>query len=201
MSNDVAEDAGQDEKPDGPSLRRLAIIGAVARAATEHQKAEIAPRENAPREALLAAFESSRQPTLVVDIDGQEVGQYTVGLTKPTFEIGDPAAFQAFAEEKNEFDIVFTPKPSFVKAMLARACRNPETGAIFDKETGEEIPGLRYVPGGKPTGTVRWTWKTFRGQDVGKNALMAALRSGRLHEYLKETPELLPPAQPGASEA
>lgn len=198
MSNDVA-DGNQGEKSDGPSLQKLGLIGAVARAMAEHQTAKIKPRENAPREALTKVFGSSKQPTLVVDIDGEEVGQYTVGLTKDTFQIGDPAAFEAFAVEKNEIDIVITPKPSFVTAVLARARQNPETGAIFDSQTGEEIPGVTFVPGGKPNGTVRWTWKTFRGQAIGKDVLMAAYRTGRLNEYLTETPELLPKAQPGAS--
>ncbi|MFD5856022.1 hypothetical protein [Streptomyces chartreusis] len=198
MSNDVAEGPADDAEPSGPSLQRLALIGAVARAATEHQKAQIQPREEAPREALAAAFEKSKQPTLMVDIDGEDIGHYTVGVTKDAFQIGDPDAFEKFAEQKGEIDIVITPKPAFVKAILARARRNPETGAIFDSQSGEEIPGVTFVRGGKPTGTVRWTWKTFRGQPVGKEVLMAALRSGRLNEYLRETPELLPSAQPGA---
>ncbi|MFD9394961.1 hypothetical protein ACFWBB_30810 [Streptomyces sp. NPDC060000] len=199
MSNDVAEDPAEGQQSSAPSLRKLAVIGAVARAMVEHQKAKIQPREDAPREALTKAFETSKQPTLVVDIDGEEVGKYTVGVTKDTFQIGDPAAFEKFAEQNGELDIVIAPKPSFVKAMLARARRNPETGAIFDSQTGEEIPGVTFVPGGKPNGSVRWTWKTFRGQDTGKDVLMAALRSGRLYEDLKETPELLPKSQPGAS--
>jgi hypothetical protein len=200
MSNDVADDGNQGEETTGLPLTSLALIGALARAMEDHQREVIKPRKDAPRDPLIQGFEATKQPSLVVEIDGEEVGHYKVNLTKDRFEIEDQAKFDEYAEDKGEIDIVITAKPAFVDAVLAHAHRNPETGTIFDSRTGEEIPGIKYVPGGKPTGTVTWTWKKFKGQPIGKGVLLAAYKRGRLNELLRETPELLPKAQPGASE-
>ncbi|MGP4048274.1 hypothetical protein [Streptomyces sp. 2A115] len=200
MSNDVADDGNQGEETTGLPLTSLALIGALARAMEDHQREVIKPRKDAPRDPLIQGFEATKQPSLVVEIDGEEVGHYKVNLTKDRFEIEDQAKFDEYAEDKGEIDIVITAKPAFVDAVLAYAHRNPETGTIFDSRTGEEIPGIKYVPGGKPTGTVTWTWKKFKGQPIGKGVLLAAYKRGRLNELLRETPELLPKAQPGASE-
>ncbi|QFG13275.1 hypothetical protein SEA_GILGAMESH_83 [Streptomyces phage Gilgamesh] len=199
MSNDVAADT-QAEEPAGVPLSTLALVGALARAMEEHQREVIKPRKDAPRDPLVEDFQATKKPELVVEIDGEKVGHYKVNLTKDRFEVDDDAAFEAYAEEKDEIDIVIVPKPAFVTAVLAHAQRDPETGTIFDSRSGEVIPGLKFVPGGKPTGTVTWTWNKFKGRPIGKGVLLAAYKRGRLDEYLKETPELLPRAQPGASE-
>ncbi|MGY1502882.1 hypothetical protein ACW4TU_41010 [Streptomyces sp. QTS52] len=200
MSNDVADDGNQGEETVGLPLTSLALIGALARAMEDHQREVIKPRKDAPRDPLIQGFEATKQPSLVVEIDGEEVGHYKVNLTGDRFEIEDRAKFDEYAEDKGEIDIVITAKPAFVDAVLAHAHRNPETGTVFDSRTGEEIPGIKYMPGGKPTGTVTWTWKKFKGQPIGKGVLLAAYKRGRLNELLRETPELLPKAQPGASE-
>jgi hypothetical protein len=198
MSNDVADDPQGEDNEELP-LSAKALIGALARAMEDHQREVIKPKKDAPRDPLIEDFQATKKPTLVVEIDGEEVGHYKVNLTRDRFEIGDSAAFEKFAEEKNELDIVIVPKPAFVDAVLAHAQRDPETGEIFDSRTGEVIPGLEYVPGGKPTGTVTWTWKTFKKQPIGRGVLLAAYRRGRLNELLRKTPELLPKEQPGAS--
>ncbi|MFK0159103.1 hypothetical protein ACIQVK_44420 [Streptomyces sp. NPDC090493] len=198
MSNDVTDGAQADEKAPALTLTTLGLIGAVARAMTEHQTAVIAPKVNAAKEPLVAEFLERKQPNLIVEIGGQEVGHYKVNLTKDRFEVDDEKAFDAYAEDKGEYDVLIVRKPSFEKAVLAHAQRDPETGAIFDSRSGEVIPGLKFVPGGKPTGTVTWTWKTFKKQPIGKAVLMAALRRGELDDLLRETPELLPKAQPDA---
>ncbi|MGW4086992.1 hypothetical protein ACWEGS_28570 [Streptomyces sp. NPDC004822] len=198
MSNDVADSAQADEKAPALPLTTLALIGAVARAMTEHQAAVIAPKVNAPKEHLVAEFLSRKQPTLHVEVGGEEVGHYKVNLTKDRFEVADEKAFDAYAEDKGEYDVLIVRRPSFEKAVLAHAQRDPETGTIFDSRSGEVIPGIKFVPGGKPTGTVTWTWKTFKKQPIGKAVLLAALRRGELNDLLRETPELLPKTQPDA---
>ncbi|MFF8696273.1 hypothetical protein ACF08W_29080 [Streptomyces sp. NPDC015144] len=198
MTNDVTDSAQGDEKVAALPLTTLGLIGAVAKAMTEHQTAVIAPKVSAPKKSLVAEFLERKQSDLVIEIGGEEVGHYKVNLTKDRFEVADEKAFDAYAEDKGEYDVIIVRKPSFEKAVLAHAQRDPETGAIFDSRSGEIIPGLKFVPGGKPTGTVTWTWKTFKKQPIGKAVLMAALRRGELDELLREAPELLPKAQPGA---
>ncbi|MFI8206700.1 hypothetical protein [Streptomyces sp. NPDC085937] len=199
MSHDVTEDT-QSEEPQGIPLSTLALVGALARAMEEHQQKVIKPRKDAPRDPLVEDFQATKRPELVVEVGGEKVGHYKVNTTKDRFEVADAAAFEAYAEEKDEIDIVIVPKPAFVNAVLAHAQRDPETGTIFDSRTGEVVPGIKFVPGGKPTGTVTWTWNKHKGQPIGKAVLLAAYRRGELNEYLRETPELLPTAQPGASE-
>ncbi|MFJ4880087.1 hypothetical protein ACIP93_33435 [Streptomyces sp. NPDC088745] len=199
MSNDVTDNAQDGEETPTLPLTALGLIGAVARAMTEHQKAVIEPKVNTPREPLIAEFLKRRQSNLAVEIGGEEIGHYKVNTTRDRFEIDDEKQFDAYAEEKGEYDVHIVRKPSFEKAVLAHAQRDPETGTIFDSRSGEVIPGLKFVPGGKPTGTVTWTWKTFKKQPIGKAVLMAALRRGELDDLLRETPELLPKAQPNAN--
>ncbi|MEU1592753.1 hypothetical protein ABZ468_07805 [Streptomyces sp. NPDC005708] len=199
MSNDVA-DGTQAEQSTVLTLSDLGLIGAVASAMEDHQKNVIQPKKDAPKELLLQGFIESKQSDLVVEIDGEEVGTYKVATTNPKFVVDDEKAFDRYAEEKGEVDIVIVRKASFEKAVLGAARRDPETGAIFDSRTGEIIPGLKYLPGGKPTGTVRWTWKTFKGEQVGKAVLMAAIKRGDLNHILRETPELLPGAGKPAAE-
>ncbi|MGW2550142.1 hypothetical protein [Streptomyces sp. NPDC001635] len=198
MSNDAAGDGTQAETAIELSLSDLGLIGAVASAMEEHQKDVIQPKKDAPKDLLLEGFIKSKQSDLVVEIGGEQVGTYKVATTNDKFVIDDEKAFDKYAEEKGEVDIVFVRRASFDKAILGAARRHPETGEIFDSRTGEVIPGLKFVPGGKPTGTVRWTWKTFKGQPVGKAALLAAYRRGDLNHILRETPELLPGATPSA---
>ncbi|MEU1275388.1 hypothetical protein [Streptomyces sp. NPDC005799] len=199
MSNDVADD-DQAKEHTGLPLKSLALVGALARAIEDHQKDVIKPKKDAPKEPLIEGFVENRQSDLVVEIRGEEVGRYKVNLTKDRFEIADQSKFDAYAEDKGEIDIVITAKPAFVEASLKHAQRDPETGVIFDSRTGEVIPGLEFVPGGKPTGTVTFTWKKYKGQPVGMGVLLAAYRRGDLDELLRETPELLPARQPGASD-
>ncbi|MDI3102012.1 hypothetical protein QJ054_33800 [Streptomyces sp. AN-3] len=199
MSNDVT-DGTQAEEPKTLPLTTLGLIGAVARAMEEHQKDVITPRKDAPKEPLVDAFDKEQRSDLVIKVGGEEVGRYKVATTNDRFEVEDEAAFDAFAESKGQIDIIIVRKPAWEKTVLKHAQRDPETGTIFDSRTGEVIPGLKFVPGGKPTGTVIWTWKKFKGHPIGRDVLIAAYKHGALNEYLRETPELLPKAQPGASE-
>ncbi|MFJ4084855.1 hypothetical protein ACIP2Z_38680 [Streptomyces iakyrus] len=197
MSNDVADDT-QADQPKALPLPTLGIIGAIARAMEEHQKEVIKPRKDAPKDPLVDSFVKEKRSDLVITVGGEEVGHYKVATTNDRFEVDDESAFDAFAEEKDEYELVFVRRKSWEDAVLKHAQRDPETGVIFDSRNGEVIPGLRFVPGGKPTGTVTWTWKKFKGQPIGKAVLLAAYRRGELNELLRETPELMPMAQPGA---
>lgn len=199
MSNDVAGDAQAEETIELP-LTALGLIGALARAMEEHQAGVIKPKKDAPKVPLIKGFDEEKRTDLVVEIGGQEVGRYKVNLTRDRFEVADEAAFDAFADSQDEIDIVIVRKKSWEDAVLKYAEMNPETGTIFDSRNGEEIPGLKFVPGGQPTGSVTWTWKKRNGQPVGKSVLLAAYRRGDLNELLRKTPELLPTRQPGASD-
>ncbi|MFI5990308.1 hypothetical protein ACIBAC_00440 [Streptomyces sp. NPDC051362] len=201
MSNDVTAGTQAEQQAPAPSLATLGLIGAVARAMTEHQTAVIAPKVDAVKDPLVDAFLRSKQGDLTIEVGGEEVGRYTVNKSRDKIVIDDEAAFDAFAEEKGEYDVRIVRKPSFEKAVLGRVTRDAETGAIVDPATGEIVPGLKFVAGGKPTGSVRWTWKTFKGQATGWIALMAAIQRGDLTDLLRESaPELLPGRQPGARE-
>jgi hypothetical protein len=202
MSNDAAAGT-QTEQSGAVPLSSLGLIGAIARALDERTKSVIAPKKDAPKVPLLKGFAENQQSDLIVQIRGQNVGKYKVALTQDRFVV-DPdnaAAFEAYAEEKGEIDIVITPKPSFVDAVCKRAEVDPETGDVFDSETGEIVPGLKFVPGGQPTGTVTFTWETRKRQPVGKALLLAAWQAGELDALLRETPELLAGPTPAAENA
>ncbi|MCG8971868.1 hypothetical protein, partial [Streptomyces sp. CL12-4] len=184
MSNDAAN-GPQDEKLNELPLTSLGVIGALARALQARTKKVIAPKADAPKIPLLKVFASSKHTDHIVEIAGQEVGRYKVNTTNDRFEVADPTAFEAFAEEKDEIDIVIVPKPAWVDAILKRAEQDPVTGDIFDSETGEVIPGLRFVPGGEPTGTVSFTWKKRNGREVGKEVLLAAWHRRELDDLLR----------------
>ncbi|MFF9901209.1 hypothetical protein [Streptomyces longispororuber] len=191
MPNDVADDTAAAEEPQVPSLLDLGLIGALARALDEHQTSVIQPKKDAPKEPLIEGFVKSRQSDLVVEVGGQVVGTYKVPTTNDKFVVADEAAFDAYAEEKEAILVTIARDPAWEKAVLAHARMNPATGDVFDSRSGEAIPGLKFVPGGQPTGSVRFTWNTFKGQAVGKAALLAAWQRGELNELLRETPELM----------
>ncbi|MFK0279568.1 hypothetical protein ACIQVL_03705 [Streptomyces sp. NPDC090499] len=200
MSNDVADDTQSAEGPVEIPLQSLGLVGAIARAMETHQKDVIKPKKDAPLKRLVGGYIKTKQPNLVVMVNGQEVGHYKVNTTNDRFEISDQGAFDKYAEDKDELDIVITAKPAFVDAMLKRAVRDAKTGLIVDSETGEVIPGLAFVSGGQPTGTLTWTWKKHRGRNVGMDFLLAAYRSGQLDDLLQEWPELMAGSTPAADE-
>ncbi|CAM5235022.1 hypothetical protein [Streptomyces griseomycini] len=200
MSHDVADDTQGEETPEVP-LTVLGLIGALARAMEDHQKEVIQPKKDAPKDLLVQSFTDDKRTDLVIEIGGQKVGHYKVNTTRPKFVVDDEAAFDAYAEEKGEIEVVIVRRKSFETAVLTHAQRDPETGVIFDSRNGEIVPGLKFVPGGKPTGTVTWTWETFKKRPVGKDVLLAAYRRGELNELLREMPELLPGAVPDSTDA
>ncbi|GAA2439017.1 hypothetical protein [Streptomyces glaucus] len=200
MSHDVADDTPGEETTETP-LTVLGLIGALARAMEGHQKAVIQPKKDAPKDPLVESFMRDKRTDLVVEVGGQKVGHYKVNTTNDRFVVADQNKFDEYAERNGEVDVIVTAKPAFVTACLTHAVRNPETGTIFDSRTGEEIPGLEFVPGGKPTGTVTWTWNKHKGRNIGLEVLIAAYRRHELDKYLQETPELLPGAVPEATDA
>ncbi|WP_326724647.1 hypothetical protein OHT59_40160 [Streptomyces sp. NBC_00243] len=200
MSNDAA-DGTRGEQPAEFPLTSLGLIGALARALDEHQTSVITPQKDAPKAPLIKGFAENRQSDLVVQVAGQDVGKYKVNLTRDRFVVDDEAAFDQYAEEKGEIDVIIVRREAWEKTVLAHAEVAPETGLIFDPRTGEAIPGVKFLPGGKPTGTVTWTWKTRKGQASGKAALLAAWRRGDLNDLLRETPELMAGSMPAAEDA
>ncbi|NML55197.1 hypothetical protein HHL19_35270 [Streptomyces sp. R302] len=196
MSNDASDNVQSDE-PVELSLQDIGLRGALTRAIKEHQLKELGPHVEAPLQRMLALFQEGGQSDLVVQIDGETVGKYKVNQTRAHFEVADADEFLAFAEERGEVDIVITVKPSFKAAMLQRARRVPGSDTVFDSETGEELPGIRFVPGGRATGTVTWTWEKHQGVEIGREVLMRAAQDGRLDHLLHAVPELMP-ATPSA---
>lgn len=200
MSNDVADDAKVEETTEIP-LADIGLMATVARAMNEHQRTVITPRVDDAKVPLIEAFVKRRQSDLTINVpSGAEVGRFKVNVAKDKFEVADEAVFDRYAEDLGEIEIVVRRRPAWEAAVL-KAARPGADGKIFDSRTGEEIPGLRLVPGGQPTGTVTWTWKKHGDVETGKLALLAALRNGELNDLLRSRPELLPSQQPGASNA
>ncbi|WP_328491192.1 hypothetical protein [Streptomyces zaomyceticus] len=200
MSNDVADDATVEETTEVP-LTDIGLMAAVARAVNDHQRAVIGPRVNDAKVPLIQAFAERRQSDLTINLpSGAEVGRYKVNIQKDKFEVADGPVFDRYAETLGEIEIVVRRRPAWEEAVLKAARLGPD-GKIFDSRTGEEIPGIKFVPGGDPTGTVTWTWKKSGDVEIGRLALMDAVMSGELDDLLRSRPELLPGRQPGASDA
>ncbi|MER7951993.1 hypothetical protein ABTY59_31840 [Streptomyces sp. NPDC096079] len=200
MSNDVTDDATVEETAE-VKLTDLALVSVLARAMQEHQKDVITPKVDAAKSPLIKGFvEEQRSDLTVIVPGGGEVGRYRVNKTSDRFVVDDEAVFDRYAESKGEIEIVVRRRESFESAVLKAAVLGPD-GKIYNSGTGEEIPGIKFVPGGTPTGTVTWTWKKLHGRNIGKEVLLAAYQSGALNELLRATPELLPGQQPGASKA
>lgn len=81
-----------------------------------------------------------------------DVGTVPLALTSPAVVVEDEAAYVAWMAERypTEVHTVQQVRPAF-DAQL-RTDLAAQGGDPCDLETGEVIPGLRYVPGGRPRG-------------------------------------------------
>ncbi|WP_406153264.1 hypothetical protein OG217_05935 [Streptomyces sp. NBC_01023] len=140
---------------------------------------------------LLAAYDNPESSTKSIDakVDGIAVATHTVAISKDKYAVGDEEAFTAFAEDRGEVEVIIRARPAFQDAMLKRAKYDKATGTIVDRLTGEVIPGITRIPGGKPTGSVSLRWK-----DGGQEAVMDAFHKGELDSLLRGVPML--PAAP-----
>ncbi|AKN68782.1 hypothetical protein QR97_02265 [Streptomyces sp. PBH53] len=185
MSNDAASGAPETALPLGDA----ALLSAFAKLFKEEVVPAIDERIAAVRGPLLEAYDGpTGQRSVDAKVNGVAVATHTVAISKDKFVIGDEDAFTAFAEERGEAEVIIQARPAFREAMLKRATYDKDTGTIVDKLTGEVIPGISRIPGGKPTGSV-----TFRWKEDGKEAVMDAFRSGQLDALLRGVPMLPAP--------
>ncbi|MET8696821.1 hypothetical protein ABZV65_30275 [Streptomyces bauhiniae] len=193
MSHDVTDD-GTSDQPAELELDERGLIGALARLVSGEQKKVFGPLMDDPVDAMVEAFETKNLPSVVVKAGGEIVGTYTVNKTKPKI-VFDPdpakeAELDAWAEKREGTEIVIRRREAWNAALLKYAEWDEETGRFFDTRNGEEIPGLKYEPGGKATGTVTFTWEKKHGQ----NRLLRAWRRGEYDHLLRGTPQLMPPS-------
>ncbi|WP_435244678.1 hypothetical protein [Streptomyces sioyaensis] len=172
------------------SLGDAALLSVFAKLFKEHVVPAIDKKIAAVKSPLLAAYDSPESTSRVdAKVNGVAVATHTVAISKDKYIVDDTDAFNAFAEDHNEVEVIIQARPSFRDAMLKRATYDKETGSIVDKLTGEVIPGITRIPGGKPTGSVALRWK-----EGGPEAVMEAYRTGQLDGLLRGVPML--PAAP-----
>ncbi|MFJ4988719.1 hypothetical protein ACIP9H_33585 [Streptomyces sp. NPDC088732] len=192
-----ATDGTQAEQPAELPLDQLGLLGAVARMLKDQNNGTIQPHVNAPLERLSEAFESG-QTHLAIRVGDELIGTYKVNTTNPRFVVDDEKVFDAYAEAHDGIEVIIRRRASWEAGVLKYAKRDEETGTIIDSRTGEVIHGLRYEPGGQPTGTVTWTWAE---KDAGRIRLLKAVQRGDLNYLLRARPELTSGPQPAAETA
>ncbi|MYW67113.1 hypothetical protein GTY65_24035 [Streptomyces sp. SID8379] len=188
----MSHDAAEQPQPD-MSLGDVALLSAFAKLFKDHVVPAIDKKIAAVKTPLLAAYDDPERGTKSIDVkvNGVAVATQTVSVSRDKYDVADDDKFNEFAEECGEAEVIIQARPSFREAMIKRAKFDKETGQIVDKLTGQVIPGMVRIPGGKPTGSVSLTWK-----DGGKEAVVDAYHSGQLHSLLSGVPML--PAPPGA---
>ncbi|MFE3139606.1 hypothetical protein [Streptomyces scopuliridis] len=174
------------------SLGDAALLSVFAKLFKEHVVPAIDEKIAAVKGPLLVAYDDPESSTKSVDakVNGIAVATHTVAISKDKYVVGDEDAFNSFAEEHNEVEVIIQARPAFRDAMLKRAKYDKATDAIVDKLTGEMIPGIIRIPGGKPTGSVTLRWK-----EGGQEAVLEAFHEGQLDSLLRGVPML--PAAPG----
>jgi hypothetical protein len=194
MANDAVDDP-QADQPAEPTLADVGLIGALARLLDERVvKKMIKPRIDAPKPALLKAFEAG-QSELVVRVGGDIIGRYKVNIAQPRIVVDEDneAALNKYADQHGGTTIEIVRDPTWERALLDFAEYDEDTGLIIDTRTGEVVPGLKYEKGGEPTGSLTWTWER---KDVGKKRLLRHYREGALDHLLRDAPELMAAPQP-----
>ncbi|MFI1532166.1 hypothetical protein [Streptomyces griseus] len=195
MVQEAADGTEQTEQDQVP-IDLVGLVGALARLAHGQATATLQPHVDDPKARLVKAFETGGQPGVVVKVGDEIVGRYTVNLTKGKFAV-DPdneEKLNAYADDHGGMEVVIRRNPTWEKGLLNAARRVKDSDDIIDSRTGEVVPGLKYVPGGRPTGGVTFTWE---GETAGQETLMRAWQSGALNHLLQHVPELVAgPQQP-----
>ncbi|WP_413100934.1 hypothetical protein [Streptomyces sp. Inha503] len=179
------EDA--DQKPDiALPLGDAALLSVFAKLFKAHVVPAIDDRIATVKAPLLDAYDGpTGQRSVDAKVNGIAVATHTVAISKDKYEVGDEEAFTAFAEEHGEIEVIIQARPAFRDAMLKRATYDKDSDTVVDKLTGEVIPGVNHIPGGKPTGTVTLSWKPG-----GQEAVLEAYHKGQLHGLLRGIPML-----------
>ncbi|MFB6700291.1 hypothetical protein [Streptomyces rubiginosohelvolus] len=199
MTQDAADGTQHTEQDEMP-IDIVALVGALARLAHGQTTATLAPLVDDPTARLLKAFESSGHTSSVVKVNGEIVGRYTVNLTRGKFVV-DPdneTELNKYADDHGGTEVIVRRNPTWEKALLNHARRVEGSDEIIDSRTGEVVPGLKYVPGGQPTGNVTFTWE---GKTAGQNTLLAEWKSGALDHLVKHVPALVAGRTPSAENA
>ncbi|MGW1275471.1 hypothetical protein ACWD4V_00745 [Streptomyces tsukubensis] len=172
------------------SLGDTALLSAFAKLFKDTVVPAIDVKAAAVKVPLINAYEDPESGIKSVDVKvgGIAVATHTVSVAKDKYQVGDEEAFTAYAEECGEAEVIIRARPAFLAAKLKDATYDKATGQIVDKTTGELIPGVVRIPGGKATGSVSLTWK-----DGGREAVMDAFHRGELDALLRGVP-MLPPA-------
>ncbi|MDH6628678.1 hypothetical protein M2271_006511 [Streptomyces sp. LBL] len=200
MANDAATEESRAEQSAGPSLSDIGLVGALARLLDEQMvKKEIKPRIDGPKVPLLKAYETG-QSELAVRVGGDLIGRYRVNLSQPKVVVDEDneAALNEYADKHGGTKVVIMRDETWEKALLEFAEYDEDTGLIIDTRTGEVVPGLKYEPGGQPTGSLTWTWEK---KDVGKKRLMRHYQDGALNHLLTDMPQLMAGPRPAAEDA
>ncbi|MFG2986144.1 hypothetical protein ACGFYQ_33665 [Streptomyces sp. NPDC048258] len=187
MSNDIADEQ-QAEQPAPMPLDRVALAAALARLFSEEIGPAIDERMSAPVERLIEAYEKSGQPGVVARIGDRVAGKYTVNVTHPKYTVEDGKALDDYAATHEGLEVILRRNPTWEKALLKHVAQT-DSGEIVDTRTGEVVPGLKYVPGGRPNGQITFTWADG---GAGRKALMQAWQRGELNDLLDELPMLMP---------
>ncbi|MFI6142347.1 hypothetical protein ACIBCC_29670 [Streptomyces griseus] len=184
-----AADGTQQTEQDQVPIDLVGLIGACARLAQAQTTATLRPHVDDPKARLVEAFETTGSPGVVVKVGDQIVARYTVDLTKGKFVV-DPdneKALNAYADAHSGMEVIIRRNPTWEKGLLNAARRVKDSDDIIDSRTGEVVPGLKFVPGGRPTGNVTFTWE---GKETGQEILRRAWASGELRHLLQDVPEL-----------
>ncbi|MFJ2225512.1 hypothetical protein ACIOFY_36420 [Streptomyces anulatus] len=195
MVQEAANGTQQTEQDQVP-IDLMGLIGACARLAQARTTATLKPHVEDPKARLVQAFETNGSPGVVVKVGDQIVARYTVDLTKAKFVVDtdNEEALNAYADAHSGTEVIIRRNPTWEKGLLNAARRVKGSDDIIDSRTGEVVPGLKYVPGGHPTGNVTFTWE---GKEAGQEILMRAWASGELRHLLQNVPELAAgPEQP-----
>ena len=191
MSYDDPEEKPQPALPLGDA----ALLSVFAKLFKDHIVPAIDEKIAAVKGPLLSAYDNPESSTKSVDakVNGIAVATHTVAISKDKYIVGDEDLFNAFAEEHGEVEVIIQARPAFRDKMLKRAKYDRATDSIVDKLTGEVVPGITRIPGGKPTGTVTLSWK-----EGGQEAVLEAYEQGQLDSLLRGVPMLpVAPARDG----
>ncbi|NGO67873.1 hypothetical protein [Streptomyces boncukensis] len=168
------------------SLGDAALLSVFAKLFKEHVVPAIDEKIAAVKGPLLDAYDGPDSTSRVdAKVNGTAVATHTVAISKDKYVVDDEEAFTAFAEDRDEAEVIIQARPAFRDAMLKRAAYDKDSGAIVDKVTGEVIPGVKRIPGGKPTGSVALRWK-----EGGQEAVLEAFHKGQLDDLLRGVPML-----------
>lgn len=189
MPIDATEPHDQPAMP----MEDVALIAAFARLFAEEIGPAIQARMDDLNPRLIEAYEQSGQNGIVAKVGDLVAAKYTVNVTRPRVEVGDEEAFDVYAENHGGQQAIIRRDPVWEKALLKSVQYDSETGVFVDPRTGEVVPGLKYVPGGRATGNITHTWAD-RG--VGRQILRDAWASGQFRHLFADVLELTAGQQP-----